>query len=435
MGLEIKVLSLIDIELDTSFLVLGKDMGVRLRVPTFGHLILGGDAPILVDTGAANPEIMHRLGMEGWISKSGYPIVTVSLSGNKLVLSQERFLLSGGIEKHTWPVPVTMNIDGKTQRLLLDKEKAEVIVSSPKSLKLNVDQTGFYLVRYEGKELQSLVWNSKLSALDKWGLITDAKAFLLSGHMPLKEYLSFAEKFENDEEYLPGFELSDQFELLYLIAPGKIADLARRVQTARLKILHSKKDENSSLLRGIVASRLTLLDDAFATMQGARLKDVATIDPDMKLPVVKGYARTSNDYDGLIDRFMKSTTDEERMRYLEGLASFKKPDLVRRTLDFAISGNVKRQDIRNVIAYATANPDARTVTWEWFKSNFQKLISIYEGTAQLSSILRGYMSIVGVGRASEVEALFREHSVPGADATIERLRIYDRLAKSINDTM
>jgi len=38
-------------------------------VPTFGHLILGGDAPILVDTGAANPEIMHRLGMEGWISK------------------------------------------------------------------------------------------------------------------------------------------------------------------------------------------------------------------------------------------------------------------------------------------------------------------------------------------------------------------------------
>jgi len=46
MCLKIKALSLIDIELDTSFLVLGKDMGIRLRVPTFGHLILGGDAPI-----------------------------------------------------------------------------------------------------------------------------------------------------------------------------------------------------------------------------------------------------------------------------------------------------------------------------------------------------------------------------------------------------
>ena len=69
MGLEIKTLSLIDIELDSSFLVLGRNMGVRLRVPTHGYLILGGDAPILVDTGASHPEIMHRLGMEGWISE------------------------------------------------------------------------------------------------------------------------------------------------------------------------------------------------------------------------------------------------------------------------------------------------------------------------------------------------------------------------------
>jgi tricorn protease interacting factor F2/3 len=373
--------------------------------------------------------------MEGWISKSGFPIVTVSLSGNKLLLTQERFLLAGGIEKQTWPIPVTMNIDGKTQRLLLDKEKAEVNVSSPKSLKLNVDQTGFYIVRYEGKELQSLVWNTKLSALDKWGLVTDAKALLLSGHMPLNEYLSLIGRLEHEQEYLPSFELSDQLELLYLIAPAKMADTARKVQTSILKVLHTKKDENSSLLRGIVAARLTLLDDAFASAQGARLKDLATIEPDMKLPVIKGYARTSNDYDGLIDRFKKSTTDEERLRYLEGLASFKKPELVTKTLEFAISGNVKRQDIRNVVAYVTANPDAKTVAWEWFKNNFQKLISIYEGTAQLSTVLRAYLSVIGVGRADEVESLFRAHPVPGADATIERLRVYDRLAKSINSTM
>lgn len=69
MGLEIKTLSLIDIELDASFLVLGRNMGVRVKAPTYGYLILGGDAPILVDTGASHPEIMHRLGMEGWISE------------------------------------------------------------------------------------------------------------------------------------------------------------------------------------------------------------------------------------------------------------------------------------------------------------------------------------------------------------------------------
>jgi glyoxylase-like metal-dependent hydrolase (beta-lactamase superfamily II) len=66
MGLEIKVLDLGDIELDTSFLVLAQDPGRRQQVPTFGFLITGGEAPIVVDTGFSHPEIMGNLGMGGW---------------------------------------------------------------------------------------------------------------------------------------------------------------------------------------------------------------------------------------------------------------------------------------------------------------------------------------------------------------------------------
>ena len=64
---EIKLLSLIDIELESSFLVLARNMGIRTKAPTWGLLILGNPAgPILVDTGASHPEIMGRLGMTGW---------------------------------------------------------------------------------------------------------------------------------------------------------------------------------------------------------------------------------------------------------------------------------------------------------------------------------------------------------------------------------
>lgn len=66
MALEIKILDLGDIELDSSFLVLGHNMGVRLEVPTFGFLITGGEAPIVVDTGFSHPEIMENLGMKGF---------------------------------------------------------------------------------------------------------------------------------------------------------------------------------------------------------------------------------------------------------------------------------------------------------------------------------------------------------------------------------
>ncbi|HEY6395903.1 MAG TPA: MBL fold metallo-hydrolase [Solirubrobacteraceae bacterium] len=66
MGLEIKLLDLGDIELESSFLVLGHDCGVLTRGPTFGMLILGGETPILVDTGFSRPEIMGNLGMTGF---------------------------------------------------------------------------------------------------------------------------------------------------------------------------------------------------------------------------------------------------------------------------------------------------------------------------------------------------------------------------------
>jgi glyoxylase-like metal-dependent hydrolase (beta-lactamase superfamily II) len=70
MAYEIKVLDLIDIELESSFLVLARNMGKLTRVKTWGYLILGPDSePILVDTGAMNAEIMQRLGMTGFVGE------------------------------------------------------------------------------------------------------------------------------------------------------------------------------------------------------------------------------------------------------------------------------------------------------------------------------------------------------------------------------
>jgi glyoxylase-like metal-dependent hydrolase (beta-lactamase superfamily II) len=70
MTYEIKMLDLIDIELESSFLVLARNMGIRTRVKTWGYLILGPDTePILVDTGASHPEIMETLGMTGIVTE------------------------------------------------------------------------------------------------------------------------------------------------------------------------------------------------------------------------------------------------------------------------------------------------------------------------------------------------------------------------------
>jgi glyoxylase-like metal-dependent hydrolase (beta-lactamase superfamily II) len=66
---EIKVLDLMDVDVESSFLVLAQDMGVVTRAKTWAYLLLGGDDAILVDSGAASTEIMGRLGMTGHTSR------------------------------------------------------------------------------------------------------------------------------------------------------------------------------------------------------------------------------------------------------------------------------------------------------------------------------------------------------------------------------
>jgi glyoxylase-like metal-dependent hydrolase (beta-lactamase superfamily II) len=65
MALEIKVLDYGDIELESSFLVLGRDCGRVRRVPVLGFLVLGGTWPIVVDTGYRSNQIENQLKKHG----------------------------------------------------------------------------------------------------------------------------------------------------------------------------------------------------------------------------------------------------------------------------------------------------------------------------------------------------------------------------------
>jgi glyoxylase-like metal-dependent hydrolase (beta-lactamase superfamily II) len=67
---ELRLLSLIDVYVESSFLVLARNMGTSVWAHTWGILILGNPAgPILVDTGAMEPGIMTRLGMQGRVDE------------------------------------------------------------------------------------------------------------------------------------------------------------------------------------------------------------------------------------------------------------------------------------------------------------------------------------------------------------------------------
>jgi glyoxylase-like metal-dependent hydrolase (beta-lactamase superfamily II) len=91
MPLEIKILDYGDIELESSFLVLGRDCGRTRRVLTLGFLITGGPWPILVDTGFRSNQIMETLGMRGLQFHEN--MIENQLGRHGLKLGDVRFIL------------------------------------------------------------------------------------------------------------------------------------------------------------------------------------------------------------------------------------------------------------------------------------------------------------------------------------------------------
>ena len=373
--------------------------------------------------------------MTEWISKPGHPVVTAMIDQGRIMLRQERFLLSGEHEKAIWPIPITLRINGQWKRLLLDKEEEIVNAENVKSLHLNADRTGFYRVHYQG--LDELVWESKLSASDRYGIVFDAMAFLLAGRTSLTDYLMLVKRYSNEQDYLPAREVSDQLAFLYSILESRIIDVSRDFHRSHLALLESKVDETSSMMRGIIAARLAMIDDDYAAELGSRFSDYENVEADMKGAVAIGYARAYGSFEEIAEKYRESTSDEEKVRLLVSMATFKEPRLLSQSLELAQRGEIKRQDQMTLIAATTRNPSARETAWAWIKLNMSHLREVYEGTGELSLLLQSCIPILGIGGVEEVERYFEENRITeaqnGIKAGLEKLRIYQRLVDGISD--
>jgi tricorn protease interacting factor F2/3 len=64
-----------------------------------------------------------------------------------------------------------------------------------------------------------------------------------------------------------------------------------------------------------------------------------------------------------------------------------------------------------MILASLRNPDARSLTWTWFKVNIGQLKKLFEGTETFSRILISVIPVLGIGRVEEAEKFFEENKV------------------------
>ena len=371
--------------------------------------------------------------MAAWVRQAGFPTVTAELHDEKLRLSQKRMLISGESNNTTWPVPLTVETNGEKRSILMENSEAEIGVGNLRSLRINPGRKGFYATSHHG--LDSVIWDSRPTATDRWGLIFDASLFLLAGTMSFSEYISLLRRFQNEDDTLPAQEISDELTLLYTITPLKTAEISKEFHRTLLEKFKDKTDTNSVILRATLATRLAVIDPEYAAILAEEFKDYAKTPPDMRPAVATAYAKSTNDFDGLISAYRKSTSDEDKTKILSAMTVFADENLIRKTLEFSLGGEVKRQDVAAAVTGAAQNPHVRGVVWAWLKSNIEKLRELYRGTGLMSSIFASIIPILCLGRVSDAETYFHEHVFPDAEIGIkvglEKLHAYDRLMNEI----
>ncbi|KAM4129173.1 hypothetical protein ACJW30_01G002100 [Castanea mollissima] len=153
--------------------------------------------------------------MNSWTKQKGYPIVPVKVKDQKLVLEQSQFLASGSLGDGQWIVPITLcrgSYDVHKNFLLQTKSETLDMKELPSDrsnlatswVKLNVNQTGYYRVKYDedlAAKLRYAIENKYLSATDRFGILDDSFALCMARQKSLNSLLILMGAYSGELEY------------------------------------------------------------------------------------------------------------------------------------------------------------------------------------------------------------------------------------------
>ncbi|KAJ7727197.1 leucyl aminopeptidase [Mycena metata] len=164
---------------------------------------------ISAETGQDIPRLMND-----WVSKIGFPLITVTETSNGIHVRQDRFLNDGTPEteenKTIWNVPLrilTVENDGQVlidNKAILDGREKTLPIDTTKTFKLNAGTVGFYRVLYIPERLSKIATeaakaNSVFSLSDRIGLMYDVAALANAGLAKLSTLLTLTDIWRNEQ--------------------------------------------------------------------------------------------------------------------------------------------------------------------------------------------------------------------------------------------
>jgi aminopeptidase N len=333
-----------------------------------------------------------RAFMRAWTSQPGFPVISATLSGGKLALSQERFYLNPATKKDGahWPVPLLASTSVGADTLN-DAERS----LSPKSLDadftINKGKSGFYRVTYDSAHATALaqsIRSGKLDVLDRLGILSDAFETAKAGYGSSVTALRLLEAYVDEDNTFVWDVIMGGIGNIRAVMNDEMVREAMKpfgrtlVQTQLARLGWEQKENESHfdiLLRPTVLALASASDNKIIVSEAMERFHAMTqpedVHPDLR-GVIYGTAARNGDkkeFDKMLAMHNASKNSEERVTLSVALTGFKQPELIKRALSQIDSETVRLQDATYWVAYSFMNRFARDTTWEWMTSHWDWL--------------------------------------------------------------
>jgi aminopeptidase N len=393
--------------------------------------------------------------MPTWVKQAGEPIINVKAqcSGNStnVTVTQQRYYFDRSKfespNDQLWQIPVCLKgsaTTGAPRCELLTKEEENLTLPGCSNWVLaNAGATGYYRVGYQPDTVRALAHDAetKLSPAERISLQNDIWASVRVGREPVGDYLAFAQGLQNDRtravledvlgridyigQYLPNDSDRDSFR----------AWLRQFLTPIMKEVGWEPKPNDSDEQRTLRSRVLTALGqdardpDALAearTIADKALADPASVDHQLAgsalgLAAIKGDA---DFYDKVMAALKNPKSPEEYYAYFFTLPQFTDPKLLQRTLDFAISPDVRSQDALRLVTGVLGNQDGEKLAWDFIRQHWTE-IEKAGGPFASAQVVGATSGFCDAGMRDQVTEFYSAHKIAAAERTyrqsIERI--------------
>ncbi|MBV9662250.1 MAG: M1 family metallopeptidase [Acidimicrobiales bacterium] len=342
--------------------------------------------------------------MSSWIHQGGYPMISAELGSDAatVVLRQNRFVYDGEESPETWVVPVNLraSVDGTVhhERLLLDQREGSYTFTGPVDwVVVNDGAWGFYRSRYSKelwRRLKSAGPVSILAPLERLALVVDLWAAVTAGQAELAEWVEVTTCVATDPDPDVWAAVGSVLTLLDLIADEADGQALRSFVTRLGLPVWDQltwtpapgESERTAVARARVLLPLAqigqdqeLISEAVRRFARHRTDEAepAGLGPDLvgvaaRISVASG---TEQAWEEMLERYRATEIPQEQLRYLYALTETPYRDLSQRTLDLAISPEVRSQDAPFVIAQVLSRRGAAASAWSWVQGHWDEIVA------------------------------------------------------------